>query len=311
MSTKKASLRNALLDFDVGGLGEARLKAVRFGKYKRSDRNGDVFLSPDFGDYDHIQVFEPYYPVTGQDMLIRACNLYKSIPDDAEQAVERVTEWCLKNVHPYYPPELLNNPNNVPWDEHWLNLWGSGVGTFSVIDFIASLKTLFELAGAVMTLTLLAKGQKEEADRLYHGVFYDGSYDLYKEYVTQEHYSQDYLLHDNYIMLPKVSMKVEYDPESKLPIFMPEVASIFDVLNYTLIRMVTKNAPKMDEAWHKQSIALCECCGKMFIKQGNRQKYCKDPLCQAERKNRKARYYYQRKKDAKESESPSKCYSQS
>ena len=65
--------------------------------------------------------------------------------------------------------------------------------------------------------------------------------------------------------------------------------------NRPLSDMVTKNAPKMDEVWHKQSVALCECCGKMFIKQGNRQKYCKDPLCQAERKNRKARDYYQRK----------------
>ena len=295
MSAKKASLRNALLDFDVGGLGEARLKAVRFGKYTRSDKNGDVFLSPDFGDYEHIQVFEPYYPVTGQDMLIRACNLYKSIPDDAEQAVERVTEWCLRNIHPYYPPGLLNNLDGVPWDEYWLNLWGSGIGMFSVLDFISSLKTLFELAGAVMTLTLLVKGQKEEADRLYHGVFYDGGYDIYKEYVSQKQYSQDFLLRDNYIMLPRVSMKVEYDQETRMPVFVPEVASIFDVLNYTLIRMVTKNAPMMDESWHKQSIALCEACGNMFIKEGNRQKYCKDPLCQAERNNRKARDYYQRK----------------
>lgn len=150
-----------------------------------------------------------------------------------------------------------------------------------------------------MTLTLLAKGQKEEADRLYHGVFYDGGYDIYKEYVTEKHRSQEYLLRDNFIMLPRVSMKVEYDQENRMPVFVPEVASIFDVLNYTLIRMVTKNAPTMDESWHKQSIALCEACGNMFIKEGNRQKYCKDPLCQAERNNRKARDYYQRKHSAR------------
>lgn len=311
MSAKKASLRTTLLDFDVGGLGETRLKAVRFGNYTRSGRDGDVFLSPDFGDYENIQVFEPYYPVTGQDMLIRACNLYKSIPDDAEQAVEKVLQWCIQNVHPYYPPELLNNPNGIPWEEYWLNLWGSGVGAFSVIGFISSLKSFFELAGSVMTLTLLATGKQDDADRLYHGFFYDGGYDLFNEYMSQKHYTEDFLLMDNYAMLPKVSMKVEYDRKNRLPVFVPEVASIFDVLNYTLIRMVTKNAPKMDEVWHKQSIALCECCGKMFIKEGNRQKYCKDPLCQAEKNNRKSRDYYQRKTAAKKSENPSDSQAQS
>ena len=39
MSAKKTSLRNSLLEFDVGGLGEARLKAVRFSKYNFRARN--------------------------------------------------------------------------------------------------------------------------------------------------------------------------------------------------------------------------------------------------------------------------------
>ena len=42
----------------------------------------------------------------------------------------------------------------------------------------------------------------------------------------------------------------------------------------------------------------CESCGELFIKEGNRQKYCKSPICQAERNNRKAQAYYLRKKSS-------------
>lgn len=42
-------------------------------------------------------------------------------------------------------------------------------------------------------------------------------------------------------------------------------------------------------------VATCECCGRLFIKNGNRQKYCDNPECKKERNRRKSRTAYHRK----------------
>ena len=65
--------------------------------------------------------------------------------------------------------------------------------------------------------------------------------------------------------------------------------------------------PYENEAFSKNSeregTMVCEmlaqtakACGEYFVRHSSRQRYCSNPNCQAERNNRKARAYYQRKK---------------
>lgn len=292
---KKSSLRSTVLDFDIGGMGEARLKGVRFANYRICETDGDFQLIPDFLHPDQITAIEPYYKVTGQELMLRILNLYKSLDtENLENAAATIREWALKNIHPYTSPEFFAC-GDLSWEEHWINLWGSDIGSFSVRNFIYECKKFYETASAALTLTLIQTGREKEADSFYHTYFYDGGFDLYKEYMRNEHYSKEFLAADNYAMIPPVSMKIEFDAERMQPVFVAEVYSIFDVLYYTLIRMVAANAPALDENWRRQCVALCEACGNLFIKEGNRQKYCKSPLCQAERNNRKAQAYYLRK----------------
>lgn len=296
---KNVSLRNTVLDFNIGGMGEARLKGVRFAKYQIHKADDDFYLIPDLLYPDQITAIEPYYKVTGQELMLRILNLYKSLDTgNLENAASVIQEWCLKNIHPYTLPEFFAC-GDLSWEEHWINLWGSGVGTISVRDFVYECKKFYETTSAVLTLMLIQTGREKEADSLYHTYFHKSGFDLYAEYMHNEHFSKEFLAADNYAMIPPVSMRVDFDEKRMQPVFIAEVHSIFDMLYYTLTRMVAANTPELDESWRRQCIALCESCGNLFIKEGNRQKYCKDPLCQAERNNRKAQAYYLRKQQNK------------
>lgn len=161
---KKRSLRSTVLDFDIGGMGEARLKGVRFADYRICETDDDFQLIPDFLHPDQITAIEPYYKVTGQELLLRILNLYKSwIPRILKMLQLPYREWSLKNIHPYTTPEFFAC-GDLSWEEHWINLWGSGIGSFSVRDFIYECKKFHETASAVLTLTLIQTGREKEAD---------------------------------------------------------------------------------------------------------------------------------------------------
>lgn len=64
------------------------------------------------------------------------------------------------------------------------------------------------------------------------------------------------------------------------------------------IAAVVRSAGEVEDIL-KNSIpgfAVCENCGKPFIRNGSRQKYCSNPECRNARNRKKAKTYYQRKK---------------
>ena len=299
---KKPSLRDTIMDFNIGGLGEARFRSVRIAGYDTVKKEDDIELVPKFLKPELFTPILPYYKVSGQELMLQILNLYKSIKDlDLDGSAEIIEKWCMNNIHPYAYPELMNTFGD-PWEYHWIRLEASGIGIISARRFKYDCRVFFYNAAAMLTLTLINLGREKDADRLYHTYFFDEGFDLYEEYMRNPNYSKEYLAADNYAMLQPVTMKLEFDVERMQPVFMPEINSIFDILNYTLVRMVAANAPALNENWRRQSIAICESCGELFIKEGNRQKYCKSPLCQAERNNRKAQAYYLRQKSESSNE---------
>ena len=61
---------------------------------------------------------------------------------------------------------------------------------------------------------------------------------------------------------------------------LPGFTSVFDAAYYALARFVaTQPEVPTKEDGGKTPLGICESCGKIFFKNGNRQKYCDDPEC--------------------------------
>lgn len=56
--------------------------------------------------------------------------------DNIDNAAITIREWCQNNIHPFSDPELIHLQPEFTWDMHWINLWNSGSGMFSVRKFM-------------------------------------------------------------------------------------------------------------------------------------------------------------------------------
>ena len=78
-----------------------------------------------------------------------------------------------------------------------------------------------------------------------------------------------------------------------------DVQSVFDIAWYTFARLMAEVAPPVDSDLDytdsQGSVLTCMACGEYFVRHSSKQRYCRNPSCQAERNNRKARAYYKRK----------------
>lgn len=119
----------------------------------------------------------------------------------------------------------------------------------------------------------------------YHGYFNDPY--KRKEYASKK--------------IPKFPMELTLNSSGDF-VIVPAFQSVFDVAYYALAQYVSAS-PDYPLHWGgRTGIGYCKSCGNIFIKNGNRQKYCDDPECKLERDRRKSKAYYyrkiQREKDA-------------
>ena len=101
---------------------------------------------------------------------------------------------------------------------------------------------------------------------------------------------------DNFLSeLPKFPLELTLDDVGEMKI-LPGFTSVFDAAYYALARFVaTQPEVPTKEDGSKTPLGICESCGKIFFKNGNRQKYCDDPECKKERNRRKSRTAYLKK----------------
>ncbi|MGM9600807.1 MAG: hypothetical protein ACI3W5_04370 [Faecousia sp.] len=79
----------------------------------------------------------------------------------------------------------------------------------------------------------------------------------------------------------KLNMGLEYDLATGQIQLQPSVKSVMDAAYFGLARFMAVNANTLDDYGGKTNIAFCQACGKVFIKRGNRQKYCGTLECQS------------------------------
>lgn len=91
-----------------------------------------------------------------------------------------------------------------------------------------------------------------------------------------------------------VTMKLGIDENGELKV-MSDFHSVFDAARFALSQYVSIPTDYPIAYADRVGVATCECCGRLFIKNGNRQKYCDNPECKKERNRRKSRTAYHRK----------------
>ena len=280
--------------FDLGSLNENKKITAKFTKYEVDHRGGETIICA-LLEEGQLPEWQEGYGLDGQKLLLSLCNLYLKIENaDEWEACHHIIAWCKANAFPYcsqglkvqeYYWELLQDSER--W-ELWVNVLNGY--EFTLERITADLKRLYE-----------------DMEILLH--FYNVKNDLessralpqnkrVQEYADIASLTEMQLLYrlDNFLSeLPKFPLELTLDDVGEMKI-LPGFTSVFDAAYYALARFAaTQPEVPTKEDGGKTPLGICESCGKIFFKNGNRQKYCDDPECKKERNRRKSRTAYLKK----------------
>lgn len=296
------SIKQELNVYELGGMGEIKNKTARFHSYEcvpsRIDKN-DILLIAQISD-DKPPVFKSGYP-NGQKLLTDLCNLYLNVADkNITESAEIIADWCVEHIHPYYfeEDELMRyessgffHKEQMEFDINVLNYF-----SFSCRQMLKDLKRLYNRTITAFSYKHLMEGNTYKAKEQYAPLIQTGATDICTEWQNISESARaetvDKFLHS----FPALKMGAQYSAETKKILFLPYVNSVFDSAYYALTRFISVDAGATSDTGGKTSIGVCKACGSIFVKNGNRQSYCENVLCQSIRNSRKANNYYHRKK---------------
>ncbi len=298
---------------EIGGVGEMIYKAVRFPEcvpVHDHERNEDTIV-PICTFFNRPEAGTDY-SITGQDLLVSLCNLYKKInaPDYSVGITEMVWGWCRNNIQPYNIEMLCTLMERDNFESSFLNGEIVGYGTFDVNDFV---KDLCKLGTVFEYYDVLRKVRYEHDVASGRGLYYEGRVcdsvpflEKFRHCETDDKYLAEFNKEYDSLMLnvmesiPDIRMRLQKNKKTGKIEMAADVQSVFDIAWYTFARMVADVAPPIDKDMDyfesQGSILTCMACGEFFVRHSSRQRYCNNPNCQAERNNRKARAYYDRQK---------------
>jgi hypothetical protein len=298
---------------EIGGVGEMVYKAVRFPECVPQydhERKDDTIVP--ICTYTHPPEAGTDYSITGQELLVSLCNLYKKIntPDYSVGITDMVWDWCRSNIVPYNIEQLCNLMEQGNYMELYLSGEIVSCGTFDVKDFVNDLCKLGSVFEYYDVLTKIRSRHDVASGRAlyYEGRICDSKPFLEKfrhcqtdeEYLAEFNAEYENLISDVLEAFPDIKMRLQKNRKTGKIEMGADVQSVFDIAWYTFARLVADVAPPVDEDLNyiesQGSILTCMACGEYFVRHSSRQRYCNNPSCQAERNNRKARAYYQRKK---------------
>ena len=292
---------NLMMELDateIGGIGEIKRKTLRFDSYRIGTEGGKLTIYAEVTNGAAPKMFTGY--PTGQDLLLDLINLYEDTKTRTPMGqAQLIIDWCLKNVHPYYPDGdvedgVLNSVSQI-------DLWDVLVNVVElyyvyVEDMVEDLRRLYDDAMLMFTLRCLMDGKPTEARRYYSNIHPDGDKDLIDWWLSEkEDAGKRTIIETCTEKLPKLKLALQPGPDGRI-MLLPEVNSVIDAAYYALVRFMAINTGALEDWGGKTTIAFCEGCGRAYIKRGNRQKYCGNRECEAIRNSRKSsRYYYKEK----------------
>lgn len=279
-------------NFDLGKMNASARLTATFRHYEIKEEYGDVVLYAYLTEGE-VPKLNRGYGLDGRELWISLDNLYQKIrgKDDYSAATD-IVAWCQQYAHPYYQSgNIAEYKWNMETDtDYWMfdtNILGSFY--FKVSTMKKDLEKLYHDTHIIMMF-------KKCLEKI------DFSSDLTQITWTSEYADFDKLSLNSQLIkiddfLNKMngfSMKLALDEYGELKI-MPGFTSVFDAARFALAQYVSIPGDYPVYYGDKIGIGTCECCGSLFIKNGNRQKYCDNPECKKERNRRKSKTAYHRK----------------
>ena len=280
--------------YEFGGLNDNKKITATFSHYEVTNINGEMYIGAILIEGEAPKLQEGY-GINGQQLWVSLQNLYMDIADkDDEAAAEIIISWCMENVHPYYffgDPYAAFDISQEKDTDYWDTMVNViGLYDFSINQMREDLKKLFDRTNILLMLyrsihMVLTKDERQELEQI----------EGFKKFSTASPIARCHMIKE-YIdkEIPKLPLGLTLDVVGEFRI-VPDFTSVFDVAYYALAQYVTAS-PDYPLHWGARTgIGYCESCGNIFIKNGNRQKYCDNPECKKERNRRKAQSAYYRK----------------
>ena len=279
--------------FDLGSLNENKKITAKFTKYEVMHRSGETYISAQL-ENDQLPEWQEGYGLEGDKLFTSLWNLYRKIENvDDWEACHHIIVWCKENAFPYYTES--GKLQAFDWHrredkEYWAFM----------VNFLES----YEFPLSKITADLQRLYEDTEILQYFYCLRHDFDFgrklpntERAQKYANIASLSEIELLRelDRFLSeLPKFPMELTIDELGELKI-LPGFNSVFEAAYYALARFmaISPDAPTRDGG--KTPLAICESCGKIFVKNGNRQTYCDDPECKKERNRRKARTAYRKR----------------
>ena len=279
-------------DFSLGKMNaDARLTAT-FKYYEKKEQDGKIMITAYLGEGD-VPKLKRGYGLDGNELWLSLNNLYQNIcGKDDNSAADDIISWCQHYAHPYYASQGIEE---YKWDiekdtEYWdfsTNILGNF--TFDVRTMRKDLETLYRDTLVILMFKKCLE-RLDVSDDLAQ-ITWTNEFVDFNSFPTQTHLSKisSYLNKMN-----GTTIKLGLDENGELKV-MPDFHSVFDAARFALSQYVSIPMDYPIAYAERVGIATCECCGRLFIKNGNRQKYCDNTECKKERNRRKSRTSYHRK----------------
>lgn len=279
-------------DFSLGKMNaDARLTAT-FKYYEKKEQDGKIMITAYLGEGD-VPKLKRGYGLDGNELWLSLNNLYQNIcGKDDNSAADDIISWCQHYAHPYYASQDIEE---YKWDiEKDTEYWGFSTNilgnfTFDVRTMRKDLETLYRDTLVILMFKKCLE-RLDVSDDLAQ-ITWTNEFVDFNSFPTQTHLSKisSYLNKMN-----GTTIKLGLDENGELKV-MPDFHSVFDAARFALSQYVSIPMDYPIAYAERVGIATCECCGRLFIKNGNRQKYCDNPECKKERNRRKSRTSYHRK----------------
>lgn len=263
-----------------------------FKYYEKTEQNGEIIITACLGKGD-VPKLNRGYGLDGNELWLSLNNLYQSIRGkDDYTAADDIISWCQQYAHPYYASEDIEE---YRWDiekdtEYWdfsTNILGNF--TFDVHTMREDLESLYRDTLVILMFKKCLERLDVSTDLAQ--ITWTNEFADFNSFPMQKHLGK---ISAYLNKMSGVTMKLELDENGELKV-MPDFHSVFDAARFALSQYVSIPTDYPIAYADRVGVATCECCSRLFIKNGNRQKYCDNPECKKERNRRKSRTAYRRK----------------
>lgn len=263
-------------DFSLGKMSaDARLTAT-FKCYEKTEQNGKIVITACLGKGD-VPKLNRGYGLDGNELWLSLNNLYQSIRGkDDYTAADDIISWCQQYAHPYYASEDIEE---YRWDiekdtEYWdfsTNILGNF--TFDVHTMRKDLESLYRDTLVILMFKKCLERLDVSTDLAQ--ITWTNEFADFNSFPMQKHLGK---ISAYLNKMSGVTMKLELNENGELKV-MPDFHSVFDAARFALSQYVSIPTDYPIAYADRVGVATCECCGRLFIKNGNRQKYCDNPEC--------------------------------